>query len=400
MKGSQRKIINLLAIALSLCSLLKVSFLAEYFDFFYYLILLTSFFILIVFNLDYNLRLNKNILFFIFVCVIGLTLNNSPRFFSSHERLIFFVISLSVFGPLLNSDRLEYFRISFLRYLFQFNTVIVVASFIMLLTGSSLVWGRGGFTGLYNHSMLMGPLAGLSSLAMFRGYLLYRGCKKSWFLVVISFLSLFLSMLAGSRIALISTLLGLLFMYFKGIGSNKMPFFRGVGIVTIIAVLSFPLWKPMAFRVIEKMNYSLEQQDAFVTRALLWKTRIDEFRSSPFYGIGFGVVTNYDGLNNKELNGKIEPGSSWLVLLSMTGIIGLSLIFWFFQKLLFAMLFEKKFILNSAFFGGLILFFMVHMIGEGYILSAGSLMFVFIWTILGVVQSGYDYITSRKLSFY
>ncbi|MDP2455208.1 MULTISPECIES: hypothetical protein [unclassified Kaistella] len=85
-------------------------------------------------------------------------------------------------------------------------------------------------------------------------------------------------------------------------------------------------------------------------------------------------------------SGKVEPGSSWLALLSMTGIAGFILIVFIFLSALIYLFKNKNDYIISGILGSLLLFFMIHMSAEGYILAAGSLLFFYIWLLLGVIE--------------
>ena len=114
----------------------------------------------------------------------------------------------------------------------------------------------------------------------------------------------------------------------------------------------------------------------FDSRSEKVNARWNEFRESPIIGIGFSVIdTKYDRI---KVNGAIEPGSSWLGILSMTGIIGF--------LLFFAIIYRSWLIVHNrrlSLYDGLIVVISIHMLVEGYVFSAGSLQCIVLWTILG-----------------
>lgn len=63
-------------------------------------------------------------------------------------------------------------------------------------------------------------------------------------------------------------------------------------------------------------------EDGETSRTKLWDARLEEFKSSPLWGIGFGVT----GIGDKATSGRAETGSGWLTVLSQTGIIGFTLV--------------------------------------------------------------------------
>jgi O-antigen ligase len=130
-----------------------------------------------------------------------------------------------------------------------------------------------------------------------------------------------------------------------------------------------------------------EQEDAFFTRAALWDMRIQEFESSPLIGVGFASVDPEISTRFDEEEGRVEPGSSWLAVLSMTGLLGFIPIVIMILKCGIFMFKDKNQPLLSAFLGGMLFLFVVHMFAEGYVLSAGSGLFFYFWLTVGMIEA-------------
>ena len=127
----------------------------------------------------------------------------------------------------------------------------------------------------------------------------------------------------------------------------------------------------------------------FASREERWSHRINEFTNSPFVGIGFAAISpEYTDEYNIEL-GIVEPGSSWLTVLSMIGIMGaLPIILiiintWNGLKAIYNNNTEDYSILLS----GLLSLFYVHLIAEGYIFAGGSFLCFLFWLTLGISYS-------------
>jgi O-antigen ligase len=133
------------------------------------------------------------------------------------------------------------------------------------------------------------------------------------------------------------------------------------------------------------MELASDNNDLTLTRTQLWSIRISEFLRSPLFGIGYSNDTSLNHLflsSNEKV--KLEPGSSWLAILSMTGIFG----FIFFLRVLYSSL--KKIKLkykNSKLLVSVIIFYLIHFIAEGYVISGGSGLNLFFWLILGILYS-------------
>jgi hypothetical protein len=121
-------------------------------------------------------------------------------------------------------------------------------------------------------------------------------------------------------------------------------------------------------------------------RGILWERRLSEFISSPLYGIGFA---NDSSLSQNELyieEGKVEPGSSWLLVLSMLGILGLMPFVSIFGSSLYFIFKSNLQPKLLPYLGSILIFFGIHMVGEGYVFAAGSGIIIYFWLILGVIS--------------
>ena len=120
------------------------------------------------------------------------------------------------------------------------------------------------------------------------------------------------------------------------------------------------------------------------TRETLWNDRIREFHSSPIFGVGFASQSNLlSETKSGELGGKIEPGSTYLMVLSMTGVIGMMALLFFFLKPLMSLNFWTRVYSIERYKLAAYIFFLVHFVAEGYIFSSGSLLACVFWLLVG-----------------
>lgn len=325
--------------------------------------------------------------------LLSISLNDVPSLFKSEQRLTAFFIVVLCVGPFFFnafSNTVRNYIFSFLNNLILLFTVFSFIFYILKLPISKFyadLW-----QGLFNHSLMMGALAGISVLLS--TYLLFESKNRRPFLfreksivlisIAISFFSLVLS---ASRVAIVATLLGFLFFFYRLYKNQLTKIVKYIMLSLAIIFGTFPVWSTYTQTLQKKVLTSEEKGDLVSSRRLYWNARIEEFISSPIVGIGFASVDVNSGRNdfNKE-TGVVEPGSSWLSILSMIGIVGflpVLIIFVSAFKILRAQ--PEHFLINTLHLS-ILVFFIVHMIAEGYFLASGSFLFFYVWLLLGVIM--------------
>ena len=142
-----------------------------------------------------------------------------------------------------------------------------------------------------------------------------------------------------------------------------------------------PLWQNALDGLAEKQERNISSGSTFHSRADKWGQRIEEFKSSPIVGYGFASVDPANKDQSIGAGGKsIETGSSWLSVLSMTGIIGFILIMWIYIK---AFLSVYKWTKDTLLLSVLTLL-SVNICTEGYIFFGGSFLAFLFWITIGV----------------
>jgi hypothetical protein len=351
-------------------------------------------FLLLFFATSYEKKhFNYLMLVLLFAGLISVLVNEVPKFFRPFERLAIFFILLCLIGPLVVSQKLSYFRLKLFHLFNKTNLVICTLSLLGLITGiyKGITVNRFGnarvdFTGLYNHSMTLGPMAGVAILSGFFYYYKTNNKKLKIVFVIGIVFSFLAAVAAGSRGALVASICGLLFFFYKMNQGQMSKYITSIFIVIGIGVVSFPLWQDRTEYLFDKIESRKDSEGHFDSRTQKWGQRIYEFKTSPLFGIGFASinVNMYDNFNRDT--GVIEPGSSWLGVLSMVGVFGfIPLLFLFFQNFIFIFK-DRKNKKYSAFIGGLLVLFTVHMVFEGYIFASGSFLFFYIWLLLGVIE--------------
>ncbi|MGM0945461.1 MAG: O-antigen ligase family protein [Bacteroidota bacterium] len=280
---------------------------------------------------------------------------------------------------------------SFLKLeIFRYTNIILFISgsfaFLTYILPLPILYGRGGWAGLMIHPMLAAPSLGVAILLTIYKFHFLKRFKLSksrkyalFFSAGLIFLSL---LLASSRAALLGSVSGILFFYFKYYQNRFGKFVKSLFILSFLILSSAPFWLDYTEGIQQKFEYAEDKGDALATRRANWESRILEFNSSPIFGIGFSNSTSQ--LN--EDTGTIEPGSSWLAVLSQTGLLGALIVFGIFINSFLILLRDKENILVSATLGGILMLFLVHMFAEGYLLASGNYLFFYVWLLVAVIQ--------------
>ena len=329
-------------------------------------------------------RVGFSMVWIIVACIISVVYNDIPSYFRPEQRLVIFIVSMLCLSPLLSGRYINTIKITTFHYASKFLIGITLLSFIGKVTGVYSGDNASGFSGITNHSMTLGVVAGISLI-----YTLFILTKKpinkkeKYRYCVVAFITVFTLILAGSRGALIAAILGVLVFVFK---ENKGKFtktIKNLVRLSILLALTAPIWIQYTARLIEK-NITAESEVSIThSRDLIWNYRLIEFNESPV--IGIGLASAKYGLINK-VTGQNEPGSSWGAIFAQIGLFGgipfLLLILSYFHFLYI----KKDINSNHSLLIGLLSFFAIHWISEGYMLSAGGFEFFYAWLLLGVIQ--------------
>ena len=153
-----------------------------------------------------------------------------------------------------------------------------------------------------------------------------------------------------------------------------------IKILLCLGCLAVPLAPAVEYfssGLVAKQEANVESGGTFNSREKLWNARLDEFRDSPVYGVGFSaqrIITSEATL----LTGKVEPGTSYGAVFAMTGVLGGSI---FLYILLQAIFNKRKTSLSLP--QAYLVFFAIHMFVEGYVFAGGSPLCFIFWLCIG-----------------
>lgn len=323
--------------------------------------------------------------------------------FRSWQRFLLFVLVALFASPLIQNEYAIKLRKQVMFVYLGYCTVIAIGSFACYFLGVNYmrnqsdgsvinyIGSAGGFGGLTRQSMVLGPISGMATLYMFYRYFQSEQENKKWY--IIAMLSCFVTVfLSSSRSALAATMVGSILILYQ----SKQNFGRFVKTLLgfgIIVALILSIWGGATAGLAQKQAAN-EKLGQYGSRTAKWEARMAEFGSNPLTGVGFCAQDPNGNDYYNRITGTVEPGSSWLAILSMTGLIGFILFCNIIRKPL--MLFSRERTYDDILGFSLLIFFCVHMIAEGYIFAGGSIFCFFTWLIIGCAYDAYIW-SQKKL---
>lgn len=263
-----------------------------------------------------NAKYNKFCIAFILIALISSIINYAitEPIFRVEQRTITLILVLIAFSPLISNKKIYGFRKKLFITLLFAITICALISSIMGLLGNGFILNY--LTGIFEYPNALGYALGLCII--FLSYMLFN--TKNRLLSISCLFGIILSIisipLTGTRTAFYSIpiiILGYIFLRSK----NIFTFIKYL-IPTIILGFAVTYVIGIDTSLIEKKN-ELQKENG-TSRDGLWSARINEFKTSPIIGIGtFRADMRWTKVNS---NGNVEAGNTFLMMLSMNGILG------------------------------------------------------------------------------
>lgn len=316
---------------------------------------------------------------------IELFLASPPGLFQSWPRYVLFSALIMCVSPIFQGEKLRMDRERIFLCTMWVCVFLGVGSFLgwffdwnfMTSSKKDVIYQVGTFGGLTHHSMMLGPIAGIG--ACFLVSKAFSTKNVLWWVVAIA--ALFAVFFSASRSATMAALAGIFVTLFRQSGSTSR--FMKVGIVIfVIAASTFSLWESALSGVVEK-NQGITELN-LESRQKLWEERIADFKSSPVFGVGFCATKIRKSYGIDMETGRLESGTSWLIIFSMLGIVGACIVIPIFVRA-FMTAYKEEDELNPLICGVLALFF-VHMFAEGYVFAGGSFLAFILWLTIGLAM--------------
>jgi O-antigen ligase len=384
-RGRRGELVPLVAVACVMCYVLRHSLVPKVFNHPYVEYLGPPTIVMILIAAAYVAgagvgKLSKSAL--LVIAATALSLVHCERIAFALPRWLGWVVLVIALGPANSTATARYLRS---RMLTAMNAAFVAITFL-----SSLWWaagmpnlGRGDFTGVMAHSMVLGPIAGyvavLSVVRLFsRGSLLWIVPYGNAWLV---------AMLASSRAALAAAAIGTLVVIAVNFKRNLV--LAGSLVAAALAVAVAPNGAiGLVTQVLPgSITGGLANKSWNHSREQHWNARWEEFVSSPLTGVGFAAAWE-DSVGVDEETGTVETGSSYISILSMTGCIGAAA--WLVLVASIAAQVVRRWRdltgRDRLAVCGMASFWLVHLGAEGYIYAVGSLIGVTFWLWLGCLN--------------
>lgn len=324
---------------------------------------------------------------FLLYIPLSILLANPNPVFKSWLRYGLFAMVLLFASPVIKGEKAKKFRAKVYLALLWLMVIVSALSFCCYFLGINYMRSQysggvlnyientaGTFGGLTIHSMLLGPVSGVASLFCFYKALTTNN-KKYWYVAIMCVGSMLFS---ASRSAFISFIVGAIILL-RFFATSGKSYLNKILIFFVLSAATYPVWNGAMDGIEAKNKGQITESINTSSREKKWQIRIEEFQSSPVWGIGFAAVSPKDNFSKKT--GIIEPGSSWLVVLSMTGIIGFVLFGIIYLRAMRNSLSYKTSL--GTLYASILTLVGIHMIAEGHIFSGGSFLCILVWLTIG-----------------
>lgn len=335
-------------------------------------------------------RLHGRTALFIVSCLPGVLLSFYQE--EALQRYLGLVLLIAAVGPLFSGSKCARLR------LMGWITVLVFAIFVSV---ASVFWrflplpsiGLGLFSGATPQPKTLAFNSVLAVIVL-ASFITQRNWKLAFPVLMTAIL---VTVLTGSRASLVAIIVSMaIIIYIR----------RAVGIAFLTAGLisSLVLLSQVNLQSIvgSKTVSWYAEKGLSDTRSHLWQMRLKDYSSSPVFGVGVGVASEIlrdptlqdmsSGVAFFDENGRLvfEPGSSWLAVLSMTGLSGsLAFLLLLVQAVRSCLRYWKRAALQVyALQMATGAFFTLQFIEGGFVLSFGNPHTLYFWLWLGVTLHG------------
>ena len=322
------------------------------------------------------------------VCLLSLLLSNIlgliTPILDTGSRLAMFILVFNVIGPIFKSSTIDAFKRTLFKFTsYSFPIVFIFNCFYVLYRGNIILEGTPGF---HESPNLLGVTVSLSSIWFVFNFMQTKKVFLKIFFSLFFFLTIPVLLLSASRAAVLSLFISLFIVYAMTLKKSfKSALFVFITLVFFGTTL-YSYIKPYAQILLYKVESRTNSGDITAGRNAMYEDNFKDFLSNPILGVGFHNVVNKKS-SKINADGSLEYPSSWFFILSSTGLLG----FIYFLQLLLKYLRNipklHKLPDHELYTFIIVSFFFIHMNFEGYVYSAGGLLFFLFWTSISQFQS-------------
>lgn len=324
-----------------------------------------------------SLRKGKMFVWFIVACYLTCFINQEFDY-----RLYIFTLIMITFTPILDSNSIREFRMTYLVFCLYAFPIISLICLYCYYAGINMMSYEDGdvswdFSAIFPHSMWLGAAVGLSNVVCMWNIINNRK-KLQYFWIAVLLPSLYLSVIAASRSALFASLIAIFLLLLTN-ASNVKKILK-YSIMTAVAVV---LLFPVLFNSADRMKAKFESSEGtYGSRTEIFEDGFEHFFEQPLFGAGFAVSYR----NGIKYVGRVESGSGWLSILFQTGIVGFFIMMALLKPIKYKMIYIRKDKRFQFFFFPFV-FICCHSFFEGYILTSGYYLCILFWLLLTCIVS-------------
>jgi len=310
-------------------------------------------------------------------------------------KIVFFLVILILTCPIYTSLNWHLYKKNLMRVLSYGFVVVTVINLYAYFIGFNLramfqQWEDltdKQFSGFCDQPMWLSAAAAVSSI--FCAYNIFSQKKKTkkqlLLYIILLIISIYITMIAGSRSAFIACIAAMLILLYILVKS-KTKLIKYIVIIGL-AVLALSPWI-FDRETTGAMMAKQEHQEAIgqTSRNELWAQRMAEYKSSPLIGVGFAA----HGVGDETEVSRVEYGGGWISILSQMGILGAIIVLFINIRVLTSLkrIRRDEFM---AYIYALYFFFCAHSIVEGYMFQSGWYMCLIFWLVTGLLIENKQY---------
>lgn len=341
-------------------------------------------------------QINWACVLFLGAIVLSISSNTIPAFFKPWPRLAQFTMLMVAVSPLIRNMAVDRLRRNMSMGVIWACGAVGALSFLAYLTGRGMYMSGiiQGYMGITAHPNFLG-MFNIVAMVWFASLFfrstkmteraIFGGCWAGCLIVML---------LSASRASTACGLLGTVAVVYLRFRKDAGKMFTAGVVAALLVVASIPYMLPYMATMMQKGISTNEEESSELvaaTRGSVWALRYLEIEESPWAGVGAyscDINLPYAHVFYTESTGTVEQGSSYLGLMAQTGWIG------FLAFLMIALPIVWKAyryaVRENTPYAQLMLALIVpiaiHMVVEGYAITAGAVQCVILWMLLGAAD--------------